>query len=93
MKVKAHIIKTYYEISETEIFPLFSTFDQKEVFSSVSPIFISKFDKKANEIEGYWLYDHCDNAYFASLDQVHLYDDDSNIVADITFKEPTEALK
>ena len=87
-KVKIYVIQQYYEISQCEILLLFSKHDEQEPFSSVSPIFISRFDKKANIIEGYWLYDHCDNAYFASLDCVHLYDDDGNIVADITFKEP-----
>ncbi len=88
LKIKAYILKSYYEIWETDILTLFSNFDEQDPFSCVSPISISKIDQKAKLIEGYWLYDHCDNAYFASLDCVHLYDDDGNIVADITFKEP-----
>lgn len=93
LKIKMYVIKQYYNINRANIYPIFANHDERESFSTVSPVFVSKFNKKANEIEGYWLYDHCDNAYFASLDCVHLYDDDGNIVADITFKEPTEALK
>jgi hypothetical protein len=86
LKFRVTVTKQYYNIDRANIYPIFANHDERESFSTVSPIFISKFDIKANEIEGYWLYDHCDNAYFASLDQVHLYDDDGNVVADVKFQ-------
>lgn len=85
--VRMRVIDQYYELRRGEILLLFKDHDAHEPFSRVSPISVSKLDEKAGILEGYWLYDHCDNAYFASLDQVHLYDDDGNVVADITFKE------
>jgi hypothetical protein len=85
-KIKGNIVNQYYDLRNLEIYPLFNAHDQKEPFSSVSPIFISKLSKESNEFEGYWLYEHCDNSYFASLDSVHLYDDEGNVVADIRLK-------
>lgn len=87
LKFRVAVTKQYYNINRANIYPIFESHDEQEPFSSVSPIFISNFDEKAKVIEGYWLYDHCDNAYFANLDRVHLYDDDGNIVADVTFKQ------
>lgn len=48
LKFKIYVIKQYYKIHRGEIFTLFSRYDERESFSTVSPIFISKFDKKAN---------------------------------------------
>ena len=87
LRVKMHILDQYYELRRGEVLLLFKDHDACEPFSRVSPISVSKLDEKAGVLEGYWLYDHCDNAYFASRDRVHLYDDDGNVVADITFKE------
>jgi hypothetical protein len=87
LRIKPHVIDQYYELRRGEILLLFKDHDTCEPFSRVSPISVSKLDKKSGTLEGYWLYHHCDNAYFASLDRVHLYDDEGNVVADITFKE------
>ena len=87
LRAKANICKQYYDILPNEILLLSKDHDAHEPFSRVSPISVSKLDKKSGTLEGYWLYHHCDNAYFASLDQVRLYDDKGNVVADITFKE------
>ena len=86
LKFKSHILAQYYEIRPTELLLLSKDHDAHEPFSRVSPIFITKCDEKSGVIEGYWIYDHFDNAYFASLDQVHLYDDDGNVVADVKFQ-------
>ncbi len=86
LKFKARVIKQYYEIDRSDIFPVFSSHDEQHPFSSVSPIYVSRFNKKTGELEGYWIYEHCDNLYFASLDCVHLYDNDGRVVADITLK-------
>ena len=87
LKFKARIIKQYYDMDSLEIFPIFSEYDKHEPFSVASPIFITSVQDNSDTIEGYWLYDHRDNAYFASRDCVHLYDDDGRVVADITFKQ------
>ena len=86
LRIKPRVIDQYYEIRRGEILLLFKEHDAHEPFSRVSPISVSKLDKKSGTLEGYWLYHHCDNAYFASLDQVHLYDDDGNVVADVKFQ-------
>ena len=86
LRIKPRVIDQYYELRRGEILLLFKDHDAHEPFSRVSPISVSKLDEKAGTLEGYWLYDHCDNAYFASLDRVHLYDDDGNVVADVKFQ-------
>ena len=84
-KFKARVIEQYRDMYDLDIFPIFKEHDEKEPFSHVSPIFVTKIDAKSTEIEGYWLYEHADNAYFATLDTVHIYDDEGEVVADITF--------
>ena len=85
LKFKALVLKRYYKIHNTVIYPLFSSHDEQDPFSSVSPIAVSSYDEKTGELVGYWLYEHYDNIYFSTLDCVHLYDDKGNVVADITF--------
>ena len=84
-KFKARVIEQYRDMYALDIFPIFKEHDEKEPFSHVSPIFVTKIDAKSTEIEGYWLYEHADNAYFATLGTVHIYDDEGEVVADITF--------
>ena len=86
LRFKARVVKQYSDIGKADIFPLFESYDEKSPFSCVSPIWVENFDGKTGELRGYWLYEHCDNLYFASLDSVQLYDDEDKAVADITFK-------
>lgn len=73
---RAKILSNNFRIREKYIYAQTGDFDFIKVYSSVSPIYVTRIYKKEGEISFYFLYDHEKNMF---LPTISLYDGETKI--------------
>ena len=90
MKFEAFLISPNNTVSRGQLYFLDDMFDERTPFSSISPIYITSYNKKSNKIKGHFLYDQDMNNIVFDKDSVPLYDSNMKLVSSIKFDIVTD---